>query len=43
MVPGLLLVTAYVVSCSPTLTFCIVKGTYNFIKYISDGLVKKDQ
>ena len=44
MVSGLLIVTAYVAACSPTLTFCtgklIVKGTFKLSKYISDELTK---
>ena len=45
MVSGLLIVTAYVAACSPTLTFCagklIVKCTIKLTKYISVGLMKR--
>ena len=46
MVSGLLIATAYVAACSPTLTYCIIKGslktTFKISKYISDVLMKKD-
>jgi len=46
MVSVLLIVTAYLSACSPTLTFfvgkLIVNGTFKLSKFISDGLVKKD-
>ena len=44
MVSGLLIATAYVAVCSPTLTFCIgkciVKSTIKINKYVSDKLMK---
>ena len=46
MVSGLLIATAYIAACSPTLTFCIgkciAKSSYKMGKYISDELVKKE-
>ena len=41
MVSSILLLSAYVAMCSPTLTFGIVKGTCKLTKYISDGLMKR--
>lgn len=40
MVSTLLVLSAYVVICSPTLTFYVVKGGYKLTKYISGGLVR---
>ena len=46
MVSGLMIATAYIAACSPTLTFCIgkciAKSSYKMGKHISDGLMKKE-